>query len=216
MCGEDRHKLLQECVEALKVSMMAQNLHNKEAHPFHVLVSSPRQGKTRWLDELVAKINAHPIVVEGLRLVAIPISYNGRTPMADDDWSPETFAARFYWHVLHSLHVSAGVTKKPLWSFISETREARGIDPSNAEAVREVINRSYALDNVHVVVCADEFSKPYGRLKQRCQELHPGPAWEEELRSQVSKITSSGWDFVFSGFEPSFIEGIRSSSSRPT
>ena len=32
----------------------------------------------------------------------------------------------------------------------------------------------------------------------------------------MSRITSSGWEFVFSGFEPSFMENIRFSSSRPT
>jgi hypothetical protein len=75
--------------------------------------------------------------------------------------------------VLQSLHVSAGVTEKPLTSFISETWRMHGIDPSNAEAVRGIIYRSYALDKVRVVVCVDEFSKPYGMLKERCQELHP-------------------------------------------
>jgi hypothetical protein len=148
--------------------------------------------------------------------VAIPISYNGETPMCEEDWSPTTFAARFFWRVLHSLHVSAGVTRKPLADFVSETWEQHGIDPSNADAVREIINRSYALDKVRVVVCADEFSKPYGMLEERCQELHPGSAWEKELRSQMSKITSSGWDFVLCGFEPSFIDDIRSSSGRAT
>jgi hypothetical protein len=65
-------------------------------------------------------------------------------------------------------------------------------------------------------VCADEFSKPYGMLKKRCQKLYPGSAWEDELRSQMSRITSSGWDFVLCGFEPSFIDDIRSSSGRAT
>jgi hypothetical protein len=69
---------------------------------------------------------------------------------------------------------------KPLWAFVSETWKQHGIDPSNADAVRGIINRSYALDNVRVVVCADEFSKPYGMLKERCQELYPGFAWKAE------------------------------------
>ena len=178
MCGEDRHELLQTCVEALKLSATPENRDKKEAHPFHVLVSSPRQGKSRWLDELVVKINAHPIEVNGVRLVAIPFTYNGWIPMCEEDWSPATFAARFFWHVLHTLHMSAGMTgMKPLWAFVSETREQHGIDPSNADAVREIINRSYDLDKVRVVVCADEFSKPYGMLKKRCQKLYPGSAW---------------------------------------
>ena len=74
--------------------------------------------------------------------------------------------------------MTAGMTgMKPLWAFVSETWKQHGIDPSNADAVRGIINRSYALDNVSVVVCADEFSKPYGMLKERCQELYPGSAW---------------------------------------
>ena len=103
---------------------------------------------------------------------------------------------------------------KPLWAFVSETWKQHGIDPSNADAVRGIINRSYVLDKVRVVVCADEFSKPYGMLEERCQELHP--AWEKELRSQMSRITSRDWDFVLCGFEPSFIDDIRSSSGRAT
>ena len=113
--------------------------------------------------------------------VAIPISYNAGTSMCEEDWSPPTFAARFYWRVLHEQHVTAGMTgMKPLWAFVSETWKQHGIDPSNADAVRGIINRSYALDNVRVVVCADEFSKPYGMLKERCQELYPGFAWKAE------------------------------------
>ena len=52
MCGEERHELLQTCVKALKLSATPENMQRKEAHPFHVLVSSPRQGKSRWKDEL--------------------------------------------------------------------------------------------------------------------------------------------------------------------
>ena len=77
MRGEEEHSLPQMCVEALKLSMMPEKRDRKEAHPFHVLVASPRQGKSRWLDEPVVKVNAHPIEVNGVRLVAIPFSYNG-------------------------------------------------------------------------------------------------------------------------------------------
>jgi hypothetical protein len=44
--------LLQTCVKALKLSATPENMQKKEAHPFHVLVSSPWQGKSRWKDEL--------------------------------------------------------------------------------------------------------------------------------------------------------------------
>ena len=75
--------------------------------------------------------------------------------------------------LVHEQHMTAGMTgMKPLWAFVSETWKQHGIDPSNADAVRGIINRSYVLDKVRVVVCADEFSKPYGMLKQRCQKLH--------------------------------------------
>ena len=177
MCGEERHELLQTCVEALKLSATPENMQKKEAHPFHVLVSSPRQGKSRWLDELVAKINAHPIEVYGVRLVAIPISYNGETPMCEEDWSPTTFAARFFWRVLHSLHGATAslrheISSVKLNEFVDETATNYKLKRGDWNGVLGLIRRLYELKKIQVVVCADEFSKPYGMLKQRCQKLH--------------------------------------------
>ena len=208
MLGAARCATLKSCLGRIRRFAGDTSRIRDHSLPFSMLISSPRQGKTRWLDELCAAANTDS------RICAVPISYNGDVAMCAKDYDPEHFVARFYWRVLCSLRYGNGATSY-LDDFIYERVAQLGIDETNHVAVQDLAEEMYDVEGKKLVVCADEFSRAFLALRDELRRQNP-QRWETELRERMAQITKSGWGLVFTGFTPSFHNAVVSASGRST
>ena len=208
MLGTARCATLKSCLGRIRRFAGDTSRIRDHSLPFSMLISSPRQGKTRWLDELCAAANTDS------RICAVPISYNGDVAMCAKDYDPEHFVARFYWRVLCSLRYGNGATSY-LDDFIYERVAQLGIDETNHVAVQDLAEEMYDVEGKKLVVCADEFSRAFLALRDELRRQNP-QRWETELRERMAQITKSGWGLVFTGFTPSFNNAVVCASGRST
>ena len=99
--GSDRTENLERMY---KLIVAAQDAETKEGQPFHVIIGSPRMGKSRFAEGLFQLITSPQCAAEGgERLFAIRITFNNKTNLAAAVRSKRDAEIEIFSRVLHTL-----------------------------------------------------------------------------------------------------------------
>ena len=181
----------------------------KEDAPLRCIVSAPRSGKTRALDEVAQRESANnPPMMRGQPLVVkklvVNITYNSHTPLREAESDPLQFYKCFWGRFLRGCaHPLLPNLFKDLVGHDSDTSCTR-------DDVLKIIKEVYGIDTLdRLVVNVDEFS--------RVLDLHEGT--DKSFKTEYSSFTSllsGGAQFAFSGFHTDTVRKFATVSGRPS
>jgi hypothetical protein len=194
MYGASREETMKKALSILKCCKLP-----KEKQPLILLTSAPRQGKSRWLDELAKSMlkDKLPAAAGEKKLFPILISYNGLAP---EDSDPQHFLCRFLTRALLALAGQSVQTSDIIRAFTF-------VATMSVADFRAVVDELFAIKDQTIVILVDEFSKVVDELK------FPGQA--EKTLSLMTKLYDYGCKLVFTGFKTSTAGTIVTASGRP-
>jgi hypothetical protein len=200
MYGASPKAALQEAESILKCSE-----EPKEKRPLILLTSSPRQGKSRWLDELAKSIireGDFPAAPGEEKLFPILMTYNGSSSLQSHEAAPQQFLRHFLARALLSLVGQPGRT------MVFLARHGFIADMTVGD-FRAVVDELFDIQDRTIVLLVDEFSKLVDKLDERFVEQ------TAKTLSGMTELYSVKCKLVFTGFKTTTAATLGTCSSHP-